>query len=203
MTSRHSAFAAIVLVVTSAVVAGCGKSPSGTPPNTHAQDEADANKAKAREATAATFEAERLAELWSYSDVAAGKGHQIAASISSVTDVETDSGTPHPVLLVFRDHPAWGKSSYLVLRAGDFQCDPKCAVHVTVDDAAPKTMAGHRPPTRDPIAIFIDDATGLWRLTHGAKRLTISFPVKAGGTRTADFDVTGLDRSKMPRWDPR
>jgi hypothetical protein len=38
-------------------------------------------------------------------------------------------------------------------------------------------------------------------MTKGAKRLSIQFPVKAGGTRTAVFEVGGLDRSQMPGWD--
>jgi hypothetical protein len=39
----------------------------------------------------------------------------------------------------------------------------------------------------------------LWRMTAGARRLSIEFPVKAG-TRTAAFEIAGLDRSKMPGW---
>jgi hypothetical protein len=38
-------------------------------------------------------------------------------------------------------------------------------------------------------------------MTAGAARISIAFPVTAGGTRTASFDVGGLDRSKMPGWD--
>ena len=49
--------------------------------------------------------------------------------------------------------------------------------------------------------MFVNDWRTLWRLTQGAKRIQIEFPVKAGGTRTASFDVAGLDRSKMPGWD--
>ncbi|MEO5873754.1 MAG: hypothetical protein ABIS86_06875, partial [Streptosporangiaceae bacterium] len=72
---------------------------------------------------------------------------------------------------------------------------------VTVDDAAPQPMAGRRPVTDDAIAMFINDDRTLWRLTSGATRIGIEFPVKAGGTRTATFDVAGLNRSKLPRWD--
>jgi len=70
-----------------------------------------------------------------------------------------------------------------------------------VDDAAPKPMAGRRPKTDEAIAMFVNDWQTLWNLTRAAKRIQIEFPVKAGGTRTAAFDVGGLDRSKMPGWD--
>jgi hypothetical protein len=104
------------------------------------------------------------------------------------------------VLLVFRDHAAWGRSSYLVLQGGDFDCSPRCTVNVTVDAETPVRMASRRPNTDEAIAMFINDWQALWRLTGGATRISIEFPVKAGGTRTAEFDVSGLDETKMPGW---
>jgi hypothetical protein len=74
-------------------------------------------------------------------------------------------------------------------------------VQVTVDDAAPKSMAANRPKTDEAIAMFIDDERALWRMTDGAEKLSIEFPVTAGGTRTAVFEVAGLDRTKLPGWD--
>jgi hypothetical protein len=62
-------------------------------------------------------------------------------------------------------------------------------------------MKGRRPVTDDAIAMFVNDWKALWTMTAGAKTLTIEFPVKAGGTRAATFDIAGLDRSKMPGWD--
>jgi hypothetical protein len=62
-------------------------------------------------------------------------------------------------------------------------------------------MAASRPKTDEAIAMFIEDERALWRMTRDAKRLSIEFPVKAGGTRTAVFEVGGLDREKMPGWD--
>lgn len=165
------------------------------------QTKADADAA--REAAAAKNEADRLAALWSYSDVPAGKGRQRAASLKSTNDVDTGGGAPKSVLLVFRDHPSWGRSSYLVLQSGDFKCPPGCTVDVTADDGRPKAMAARRPTTHDVIAVFIIDERALWRITTGAKTLTIAFPIAAGGTRTAAFDVAGLDPSRMPGWAPR
>ena len=158
--------------------------------------------AKAREAEAAAREAARLAALWSYHDVAAGTGRQLTASIYSVDDVDTGGRNPARVRLVFRDHPSWGRSSYLVLQGGDFNCYGGCTASVTADDGQPARMAGRRPKTDDAIAMFINDARALWRMTSGAARLAIEFPVAAGGARSAVFEVSGLDRSKLPGWDP-
>ena len=162
---------------------------------------AEAEEAKGREEAAAKREAERLAALWSYQETAPGKMHQVTAAMSSANNVDTDGSGAKPVRLIFRDHASWGRSSYLVLQGGDFDCYGKCIVQVTVDDAAPKPMAGRRPKTDEAIAMFVNDWQTLWNLTRGAKRIQIEFPVKAGATRTAAFDVRGLDRSKMPGWD--
>ena len=157
-------------------------------------------KAKAE----AAREKARTAALWSYDRVAvtgAKAGTQLSAAIFARDDIDVDGSGAKPVRLIFRDHPAWGRSAYLVLQAGDFNCYGGCKLKVTVDDAAPKTMAGTRPKTDEAIAMFIEDERGLWRLTRNAKLVSIEFPVKPGGTRTAVFEVGGLDRMQMPGWD--
>ena len=162
----------------------------------------DAIKARAE----AEREQARTAALWTYNKVAvAGKGKaggtQLSASIYAKDDVDVDGSGAKPVQLIFRDHPSWGRSAYLVLQAGDFNCYGGCKLQVTVDDQPAKTMAGSRPKTDEAIAMFVEDERRLWRMTRGTKLLSIQFPVKAGGTRTAVFEVGGLDRSEMPGWD--
>lgn len=179
-------------------VAGCGdRGPSAAEVARKAEQEAEA---RAREESRARIEAERLAALWSYQQATVGGGAQVTASMRSTDNVDTDGQGAKPVQLVFRDHADWGRSSYLVLQAGDFACRPRCMVTVTVDDQPPTQMAGRRPNTDEAIAMFINDHAALWRLTADATRLRIEFPVTAGGTRTASFDVAGLDEAKMPGW---
>ena len=157
-------------------------------------EEAKAKAADAREAS-------RVAALWSYQTENVKGGQQLSAAIYSKEPVDTDGSGANPVRLIFRDHPSWGKSSYLVLQAGDFDCYGGCKVKVKVDDAAPKPMAALRPDTDEATAMFINDERALWRMTKGAKTLAVEFPVKAGGTRTAVFEVAGLERTKLPGWD--
>lgn len=166
-----------------------------------ARAEAEAADAKARAEAAAKLEVERLAALWTYHETPVSGGRQLTAAINSVENVDTDGSGPHVVRLVFRDHPSWGRSSYLVLQAGDFACGRRCTVRVTVDEDDPVAMDGRRPDTDEAIAIFINDAARLWELTRQASHISIEFPVAAGGTRTAGFDVAGLDPSRMPGWD--
>ena len=157
----------------------------------------DEAKAKAE----AAREARRVAALWSYQTESVKGGKQLSAAIYSRDAVDTDGSGANPVRLIFRDHPTWGTSSYLVLQAGDFACHGGCKVKVTIDDAAPKSMSALRPDTDEAIAMFINDERGLWRVLKDAKQVAVEFPVKAGGKRTAVFEVAGLDRSKLPGWD--
>ena len=167
-------------------------------------DSTAAARIKERHAEAVTKavdarEQRRLSSLWSYGNEPAGKGSQLSASIYSQEPVDTGGGA-QPVRLIFRDHPEWGTSSYLVLEAGDFNCYAGCKVKVKADDAAPRPMAATRPKTDEAIAMFIEDEKALWKLAKSAGHLSIEFPTKAVGRRTAEFEVGGLAPSKLPKW---
>lgn len=196
MRSIPLPFIAIVLTVLSGA---CGDRAAGERARAEAASRAAEQAAREKQREAA-LERDRLADLWSYHEVPVGKGRQLSASIFSAEGVDTDGAGPQRVQLVFRDHPSWGRSSYLVLQSGDFDCYNGCTSAVAADDGARQPMASRRPKTDEAIAMFINDERTLWRLTSGADRLTIEFPVRAGGTRTARFEVAGLDPAKMPGW---
>jgi hypothetical protein len=200
-TAVRSRIVTIATVMTITLSLGCSDRQARQAEADAARAAAEAEEARGREEAAARREAQRQAALWTYQETAPGRMHQVTAAVKSANDVDTDGTGAKPVRLIFRDHASWGRSSYLVIEAGDFDCYGKCTVQVTADEGPPKPMAGRRPPTDDAIAMFVNDWQALWRLTRGAKRIQIEFPVKAGGTRTATFDVGGLDGSKMPGWD--
>ena len=190
---RSLAFTAVLLAGL-VIATGCGDS-------AEERAAAAAAEAAAKAKVQAAVEAKRLASLWTYNDVPSGSGRERHASIFSTLSVETDGRMPRPVRLVFRDRWGWGRSSYLVLEAGDFNCYKGCTVAVSVDDGQPTKMAAQRPATDEAIALFINDWEALWRSIEGAKQLSIEFPVKGRGARTATFEVGGLNRSRMRGWD--
>ena len=145
-------------------------------------------------------EQRRLSVLWTYQTQPVKGGEQLSASIYAKDHVDTDGSGARPVQLIFRDHPDWGRSSYLVLENGDVDCYGGCKVKLKVDAAEPKPVDASRPKTDEAIAMFIEDEKMLWRTVKGAKVIAIEFPVKAGGTRTAVFEVGGLDANKLPKW---
>lgn len=145
-------------------------------------------------------EASRLAALWSYVATPVKGGQQRSASVYAKDDVDVDGSGPSRVQLIFRDHPDWGRSSYLVIPRGDFDCYGGCRLQVSVDGGPPKSMAGTRPKTDEAIAMFVDDEKTLWRLAKSAKTIEIAFPAKGHGTREALFEVGGLDPAQLPGW---
>lgn len=157
--------------------------------------------AQAKDKADAQRETRRLSALWAYQSQPVQQGTQVSAGIYSRDVVKTGSGAGDRVRLIFRDHPDWGRSAYLVLADGDFDCYGGCRVDVAVDDAKPVRMAASRPKTDEAIAMFIEDEFALWRKAEASqKSVSITFPVKAGGTRTAVFETGALDASKLPKW---
>jgi hypothetical protein len=169
-------------------------------PDSEAAARIQAQHAEATDKANAAANARRVEALWAYQSEPVGSKQQLSAAIYAKDNVETDGASPRPVRLIFRDHPEWGDSAYLTLEAGDFDCYGGCKVKVAVDDAAPKPMAASRPDTDEAIAMFIEDEAALWKLAGEADVIAIEFPVKAGGTRTAVFEVGGLDTGKLPDW---
>ncbi|HRN61464.1 MAG TPA: hypothetical protein PK743_06245 [Luteimonas sp.] len=172
-------------------------------PTSEAADRVRPQYEEAKAKGDAENEARRVAALWAYQSQPVKGGNQLSASIYGKDAVDVDGSGAKPVRLIFRDHPDWGRSSYLVLPGGDFAraCYNSCRVTVTIDDQPPKRMAANRPKTDEAIAMFIDDEKTLWRMTKGAKRMRIEFPTRDVGDKVVEFEVAGLDRSKMPKWD--
>lgn len=170
-------------------------------PDSEAAERIRAQHEEAAAKVVAGREQDRLAALWAYQSEPVGEQEQLSAAIYARENLETDGTTPRPVRLIFRAHPEWGDSSYLVLEKGDFDCYGGCRVSVTVDDGEATRMAASRPDTDEAIAMFIEDEAALWKLASEAeKTLSVEFPVKAGGTRTAVFEVGGLDPERLPDW---
>ena len=147
-----------------------------------------------------TREAARTAALWSYGTQSVKGGLQRSSAIYAKDNVDVDGTGPTQVRLIFRDHPDWGRSSYLVLQNGDFNCYGGCRVQIKIDGKPVKSLPGSRPKTDEAIAMFIEDERALWKLVKGAKTLEIEFPVKGLGKRSAMFEVAGLDAGRMPGW---
>jgi hypothetical protein len=164
------------------------------------QVKATFNDTKAKAETQS--EQERLSSLWNYSRIAVGKGEQRSAMIYSKQAIDLDGSGPRTVQLVFRDHPEWKRSSYLVLQVSDFAkaCYPGCAVKVKTDDGKIHTFSAFRPKTDEAIAMFINDYKGLWKLARENKAIEIEFLTRDAGAKAAVFETGGVNATQMPGW---
>lgn len=168
-------------------------------PQTQAAARVEPKLAEVAAKAQAQREQARLAALWSYQSEPVQGGNQLSASIYAKENVDVDGSGPSPVRLIFRDHPSWGKSSYLVLQKGDFDCYGGCRVKVVADGKA-HSLRASRPKTDEAIAMFIDDRAALWKLATTSQVLEVAIPTKDVGKRTATFETGGLDPSKLPGW---
>ena len=166
-------------------------------PGTKAAARVEAQLADVRAKVSEADSQSRLRALWSYQTEPVKGGNQLSASIFAKAPVDAGGGA-RQVRLIFRDHPDWGRSAYLTLQAGDFDCYGGCDMQVTVDGGEPRPMDASRPDTDQAIAMFIEDEAALWQIAQDARVIAIEFPVEAGGTRTATFEVGGLSPSRMP-----
>lgn len=172
-------------------------------PDSKAAEQVQATFDKTKARAEAQREQERLSSLWNYARVAIPKGEQRSSMIYSKQPIDVDGSGPRTVQLVFRDHPDWGRSAYLVLQVGDFAkaCYGSCSVTIAADGAAPKKMSANRPKTDEAIAMFIDDDKALWKLVRKSKAIEVEFPTRDVGPRKVVFEVGGLDGKQMPGWD--
>jgi hypothetical protein len=160
-----------------------------------------ASLASVQEQADAQRNAQRLADLWTYQAVAVGKGVQRSASIDSRT-VPVEEGElvpPADAQLVLRDHPAWGRSAYLLLAEKDFRCGKPCRLKLGFDDAAPTDWAGKQADSGKGPALFIKDDVRFIDALGKAKRLRIALPAGSGRIGSLAFETGGFRRDRFER----
>ncbi|QIK81039.1 hypothetical protein G7069_05165 [Lysobacter sp. HDW10] len=140
----------------------------------------------------------RVAALWDYQRNPEKTGEQITAAMYAKEKVDTPDGRSS-VLLIFRDHPEWGSSAYVILDRADFDCWKGCQLKVTADEKA-YVIPGQRPDTTEAISMFINDQPKLWKLFKDSRIIKIELPIKGSGMHTATFESGGLDPDRMPNW---
>ena len=146
-------------------------------------------------------ETRRLADLWTYQEVAVEDGTQRSASIFSKT-VEADEGSVAPVpdaQLVLRDHPAWGRSAYLLLAQSRFECGNPCTVKIRFVDVAPQTWAAKRADSGKGPALFIEDEAGFIAQMEISREVRITLPEGSGLVPALTFEVDGFDAGRYAK----
>lgn len=154
----------------------------------------------------AAREAQRLADLWEYQAVQAAGGVQRSAAIYSRTvPVEEGELLPTPdARLVLRDHPAWGRSAYLLLEQSRFACGAPCTLRIAFDDAPAQEYAGRQADSGKGPALFIKDERRFLAALLDSRKLRIELPQGSGrlaalGFEVAEFQPARYESARLTR----
>ena len=142
----------------------------------------------------------RLGQLWSYNtEFLTGLGENVVhtAAIYASKDPNDITDSDSKVRLVLRRHPKWGRSVYLVLDHGQFDCPPGCKVSVKFDDQ-PALQLPASKSDENKQAMFIDDEEKLRDALDQIRVVTVKTSVD-GRPRTLSFEVGGFDRAQLER----
>lgn len=146
----------------------------------------------------AVREVRRLQGLWGYQAVAAEGGVQRSAMLPSRT-VPVEEGQPAPLpdaQLVLRDHPAWGRSAYLLLAQSRFDCGTPCAVNIRFDSGDPLSFVAKQADSGKGPALFIEDEQGFVSRLAQSQKIRIELPKGSGLVGSLGFDVGGYDATR-------
>ena len=142
----------------------------------------------------------KLSQLWTYNtELLEGGGDNViySAAINASKDPNDINNDQVGVKLVLRRHPKWGRSAYLVLDHGQFDCPPGCKVSVQFDDQTPQMMASSKSD-QNKQAMFIDDEAAIRTILDTIRVITIKTSVD-GRPRSLSFEVGGFDRAQLER----
>lgn len=146
-------------------------------------------------------EVRRLRGLWDYQAVAKGKGTQRTATIYSRTPLveEGELSIQPDAQLVLRDHPEWGRSSYLLFAQSKFRCGPPCRMDISIDGGAAQSFAGKQADSGKGPALFIEDEARFIKLLTDAREVRIQLPKGSGSASSLSFEVSGFDAARYER----
>jgi hypothetical protein len=140
----------------------------------------------------------RLSGLWTYNtELLEGGGENVVhtAAIYATKDPNDINNDEVPVRLVLRRHPKWGRSAYLVLDHGEFDCPPGCKVPIKFDDQ-PVRMFDSSKSDQNKQAMFITDEETIRDILDKIRVITINTSVD-GRPRAIMFEVGGFDRAQL------
>ena len=113
------------------------------------------------------------------------------------SDRKADPGMSAPGRMVLRRHPKWGRSVYLVLDSGEFDCAPGCKLSIQFDDQPSRDFAATKS-SENRSALFIDDEQAIRDALDKIRVIGIKTSV-GGVPRLLRFEVGGFDRVKLER----
>lgn len=154
-----------------------------------------------REQATQQRDARRLRDLWDYQAVAKDKGVQRTATVLSRTAVveEGELAIQPDAQLVLRDHPQWGRSTYLLFAQSKFRCGPPCRMQISIDGGVAQSFAGKQADSGKGPALFIEDEARFIKLMSEARKMRIQLPKGSGSATSLVFEVSGFNAARYDK----
>lgn len=155
--------------------------------------------AQVREQAEQAREQRRLSELWDYQTIAMGNGMQRSATLYSHTAAAEEGvvATTPDAQLVLRDHPSWGRSTYLLLALSRFDCGKPCAMQISFDGGEAQRYAGRQADSGSGPALFIEEDQRFIAAMSQAKKVRIKLPEGSARIPVLTFEVAGYTPSRF------
>lgn len=123
--------------------------------------------------------------------------HMRVASKNEIVLPSQYAAMPHALLMIV-DHPRRSLSIMLSLSTAQFVCRRDgCSLLARFDDGETETVKAFLPDDGGASVVILGGTDTLLRKIQASKRLRIEAAFYSVGSRVLDFDVTGLDWSKL------
>lgn len=139
---------------------------------------------------------------WKYGvneDPMSGKQERFARVVSSnQLELEFPYSGKQRGMLMIRRHPKWGNDVIVSVEKGQVLCHGfgRCPISIRFDDASPVTVQG-TPAADDSSEVFFLPYAKLVPKIAKAERLRLQFGMYQAGAQLLEFDVSGLDQTKI------
>lgn len=167
-------------------------------PDSEAARRLEATLDEVRSEAEAMRDTRRLRALWDYQANAVEGGTQRSASMFSRTvDLGEDAPPPIPdAQLVLRDHPGWGRSTYLLLAQKKFDCGRPCRVRIAFDQEPAEQWQGRQADSGKGPALFIEDEAKFVQRLQAARQVRIELPKGSAPVSALVFEVGGFEPAR-------
>ena len=170
-------------------------------PDSEAEQAIGATLAEVRKQADALRGMQKLRDAWTYQAVAAEGGTQRTATLYSRTP-PVEEGMPAitpDAQLVLRDHPAWGRSAYLLLAQKRFSCGSPCVMQIAFNGDPAREFAGRQADSGKGPALFIEDDADFMAALQRSREVKITLPRGSGAVPSLVFEVAGFAPARYAR----
>lgn len=151
---------------------------------------------------AATAEAQRLSDKWTYrvneDPMTSRKSRYAVIESENTVDFDFPYRGPQHGTLTLRDHPTYGHDVIFSIERGQILCQSydECQIRVRFDNGSPERWNAVGPSDNSSTSIFIRNQARFVQKLRAAKVVRLQVPVYQQGEPLFEFQVGGFDSTR-------